>query len=32
MSKTIRLIAPDWQSGGRAAYYHGGTLIKLVNS
>lgn len=30
MSKTIRLIAPDWQAGGRDAYYFGAQLLSWL--
>lgn len=30
MTHTIRLIAPDWQSGGREVYYHGAHLLRWL--
>lgn len=30
MNKTIRLIAPDWQAGGRDAYYFGAQLLSWL--
>ncbi|WP_159316411.1 arginase family protein [Mammaliicoccus sciuri] len=30
MSKTIRLIAPDWQAGGKSAYYYGANILKWL--
>ncbi|MDT0652612.1 arginase family protein [Staphylococcus epidermidis] len=30
MGNTIRLIAPDWQSGGKEAYYHGAELLSWL--
>ncbi|WP_436863057.1 arginase family protein [Staphylococcus caeli] len=30
MNRTIRLIAPDWQGGGREAYYHGAHLLSWL--
>lgn len=30
MSNTIRLIAPDWQAGGKTAYYYGAHLLNWL--